>query len=349
MNKKLWIFWVLGPIVLIALNLRRDASRAAAKYDWASVETGVLHRGVANPGVMEASRVVEIKSEVDEMVEKKMVQEGQAVKSGQPLVRLTRTRTQLEFEQKRNSHLSAEADFRKATRELAVQKKLLKSMAVSRSQVEDSEQAVERAKAALEISAQELDIMQKKLDSTLVRSPMNGVVLKDYPQPGMAIGTGKDIITVGDISQFVVRTKVDELDIQQVAVGQPVEITADAFPGSVMKGKVRTIATQAEREAFAKIEVLIDITDADKLSLKHNLSVRVNIITEDIPNATSIPTKSVLKKDGSNGWVLARKGFGPARKKKIVLGKVAGDRIQVISGLGGEEQVGIERPVEKTP
>lgn len=349
MTRRRMIFWVVGPLLLIALNFRRDVSRTLAKYEWEPVEKKTLHRGISNPGVMEAIRVFEIKSDVDEVVEKKMVQEGQAVKEGQPLVQLSRTRTQLEFEQRHNSTLSAEADFRKATRELAVQKKLLKSLAVSRSQVEDSEQALEKSKASFQISSQELRIAQKKLDSTLVRSPMNGVVLKDFTKIGMAISPGKEIITVGDISHFVVRAKVDELDIQQVSVGQPVEIIADAFPDRAMKGKVRSIATQAEREAFAKIEVLIDIANANGLALKHNLSVRINILTEDIPDAVSVSIKSILKKDGNAAWVLARNKINLVQKKKITLGKTAGERVQVISGLEPGEQVGTEKLTTKTP
>ncbi len=339
----------VASIVLLALNFLRDVNTIEHKYDWETVRRGVVHRGIATNGVMEAARVAEIKSEVDEIVEKKLAQEGDAVREGQQLVLLTRSKTQLEYDQKRNALLNAEADVRKTTREVSVQKKLLKNMAVSRQQVEEAEQALNRARATLGICRQEFGMAQRKIDSTVVRSPMNGVVLKDFTKIGAAVSPGKEIITVGDISKFIVRAKVDELDIQQISIGQNVDIKADAFPDQTMRGKVASIATQAERETFAKIEVLINITDAGKLSLKHNLSVRINVLTEDIPDALSIPAKCILKKDGDTAWVIVRNGMRMVRRRRIRLGKPAGDRVQVLSGIGEGEAVGIEKATDTLP
>ena len=213
--------------------------------------------------------------------------------------------------------------------------------------MEDAEQAVEKTKAALQITSQELDLAQKKINSTMVVSPMNGVVLKDETKLGSSVSPGKVMITVGDVSKFIVRAKVDELDIQQIGVGQPVEIRADAFPGHTLKGVVTAIATQAEREAFAKIEVLIDITDADDLKLKHNLSVRVNIVTENIPASLSVPIKSILKKDGDVAWVTIKNKMGLVFRRRISIGKTAGDRVQVLSGISAGESVGSGRSIDR--
>jgi RND family efflux transporter MFP subunit len=343
------IFWIVGPLILLFTNFVRDSWRLQERYEWERVEAKTLNRGVFNPGVMEAFRVAEIKSEVDEIVVKKMVEDGQAVKVGQPLLQLSQTRTKLEYEQKRNALLSAQADVRKTARDVGVQKKLLRNLAVSRQQVDDAGQSFEKAKASLSIAAQEFDIVQKKLASTLVRSPLDGMVLKDYTKVGSAVSTGKELITVGDISKFVVRSKIDELDIQSVKIGQTVQITADAFAGQVMQGSVKSIASQAEREAFAKVEVITDITDAQSLQLKHNLSVRINIVTEQIPNALSVPIKSVIKKDGDTAWVMVRNSLKLIGKRKIKIGKTAGDRVQVLSGLTEGNEVGTESTAVEFP
>lgn len=336
------IVWVAGAVVLFGLNIRRDINFASKRYDWKPVIVKTLHQSVSNAGVIEAIQVAEIKSEVDEIVEKKHVQEGQAVRKGQMLVELSRTKTQLEFEQTRNSYLNAESDYKRLTRELEVQKKLLKNLAVSRSQVEETAQSKEKAKSALDIAARQLEIAKEKLDNTSVRSPLNGVVLKDFTKVGDKITPGKEIITVGDISKFIVKTKVDELDIRQVSTGQRVWIEADAFPGQRMEGAVTHIATQAEREAFAKLEVVIDITNPGPVELKHNLSVRVHILTGDIPNSVGIPAKSILSKKGNIARVVIRNKLHMIREKNIEIGRVAGEEVEVTAGLKPGVFVGVE-------
>src|SRR5581483_6011650 len=118
----------------------------------------------------------------------------------------------------------------------------------------------------------------------------------------------KDLAMVGDASQFIVRAKVDELEIQGVHLKQPVHIRADAFPSQILDGRVSSIASSAERDSFAKVEVLIDVVNSAKLPLKHNLSVRAQIITDTIPNAIGIPIKYVQRKIKDRAWVTVKRG-----------------------------------------
>lgn len=343
------MMWAAGAILLLALNFRRDLARTLATYEWQPVTAGTLHRVVSSAGVMEAATIATVKSEVDEAVEKIFVGEGRAVKKGDIIMELTRTRSQLEFQQRRNALAEADADVKKTSREYALQEKLFRDQAVSRFQVEDALRARDKTAANREIVAREFDLAKKKLDSTTVRAPIDGVVLKLFVNEGQFIGNGKEIVTVGDISRFAVRAKIDELDIQQVKVGQSAAIRADAFPEQVLTGRVRTIATQAERENFAKIEVIIDVVDSKGLALKHNLSVRSEIRTEDIPNALGVSIRAIQKKDGDTAWVLVRRTLGVISRRKITVGRPAGDLVEVTGGLSPGDRVGVPLMVGNEP
>jgi multidrug efflux pump subunit AcrA (membrane-fusion protein) len=166
------------------------------------------------------------------------------------------------------------------------------------------------------------------------------VVLKEYLQVGDDAGVGKNLITVGDITHFIVKASVDELDIQNIRLQQPVQIIVDAFPDKPLEGAVHYIASQADRDAFAKVEVRIHITDNRGLELKHNLSVRVQILTEDIPNAIGIPVKTVYRKEGDKAWVVTRGRLGLMDRKIVTLGRSAGGTIEVLEGLREGQSVG---------
>jgi len=172
---------------------------------------------------------------------------------------------------------------------------------------------------------------------------LNGIVLKDFTKVGDRVAPDKKIISVGDTSEFIVIAKVDELDIRQVRLGQDVEVLVDAYPDQKIMGKVKSIATQADREAFAKFDVLIEIVDQGTIPLKHNLSGRVNILTEEIPDALGVPLKSILRKEGEDGWVLVKTRMKLVREKKILLGRPAGEEVEVIKGLRSGDLVGTRR------
>lgn len=340
--------WIGGILLLLGLNLGRDVTAQLRRFDWVIVEKKTLHQTVECLGVIEAFNVSVIRSQVDETVLAKYVNDGDRVKAGQPLMQLSQNRTTIEFEQQKRSYQSASNAVKKATRDLALQKQLFKNLAVSYQQVEDAKRVLEESTSYLEIVSKQFDLMKTKMDSTLVKSPQDGLVLRDALRVGQAVNAGTEIMTVGDTSKFVVRAKVDELDIAQVKPGQSVEIVADAFPDKVLKGVVKSVASQAEREAFAKLEVMIDLTDTADAPLKHNLSVRVRILTDDIPDSLGVPTQSLVQKKGPRAWVMLKTKLLLPRRKEIAVGRLAGSLIEVTGGLSEGESVGVPRNDESS-
>jgi len=337
----------LTSILLLGLNLRRDLRDLSHEWEWVKTEKETLHCSVKSPGVIEASRVEKIMSEVQERVLSKSVREGDVVKKDQVLMELSRVHVKLEYDQKKNALNEAQSNYERAVREHRIQVKLFRNNAVPESQVEEAKRATGRAKASLDIARQEFAIVKRKWDNTIVRSPMDGVVLKDALFVGAPVTSNQELIVVGDTSRFVVRTKVDELDIRQIHEGQDVDIVVDAYPDMDIKGSVKSIASQADREGFAKIEVVIDIKDAGGARLKHNLSGQVYILTETIEGGLGVPIKAIQKKIKERGWVITRNVFNFICEREVVLGRVAGEKIEVISGLKVGQSVGIPLSREK--
>ncbi|MFN0117459.1 MAG: efflux RND transporter periplasmic adaptor subunit [Elusimicrobiota bacterium] len=337
--KTLGIFFVCG--VLLGLNFYRDIKNTSTKMKWFTVEQKNLYRGVASPGIIEALNISVIKSQVDEFVQKKWVNEGDPVKKGQVLMELTQDKIRIDYDQSQLNYNNTINEYKKALREFTIQKKLFMSKAVAKAQVEEAERNVERSKSSRDISAQQFKLVEEKLKSTTVLSPIDGIVLKDHTKPDIPITSGKELFTIGDVSQFIVRTKIDELDMNQIKLGLPTAIQVDAFPDKKIEGVVKSIATQAEREAFAKLEVLIDIVDDGGVQLKHNLSVKTIIRSEEIPNAIGIPVPAIIRKKGNQGWVLVKNTWNLIQEKTVELGSPAGELIEIKSGLKSGDEVGI--------
>ena len=119
---------------------------------------------------------------------------------------------------------------------------------------------------------------EAQLDKFVIRSPIAGVILRRQRNAGEAV-TNIDptpIAIVGDLSRLRVRAEVDETDIGHIALGQRVEVSADAFPDRKFGGTVARIARRfgakevqtgrpAEKTDMKVLQVMIDLDPDVKL------------------------------------------------------------------------------------
>ncbi len=125
-----------------------------------------------------------------------------------------------------------------------------------------------------------LDEARAMLEKTIVRSPIDGIVLRRHARAGESVSTQFDspIVTLADRSSVRVRMDVDETDVARIRVGQPAYVTADAFgtrrfPGKVLrvgqllgKKNVRT-DEPTERVDQKVLETLVELEDGRDLPI----------------------------------------------------------------------------------
>jgi HlyD family secretion protein len=145
---------------------------------------------------------------------------------------------------------------------------------------------VRHAEAAVSEAQAQLDAAGAVLDKTLIRSPIDGIVIYRYREPGEAVFTDKPlpILTIGDRSRLHIRADVDEFDIAKVRIGQRVYATAPAFDGRRFTGQVvhieptlgpKNFRTHRPTEKLdTKIqEVVVALDDADEVPIELQMAV----------------------------------------------------------------------------
>jgi ABC exporter DevB family membrane fusion protein len=113
----------------------------------------------------------------------------------------------------------------------------------------------------------ELDHAKAVLQTTVVESSVNGRVIRKMVEPGEAVDIGIPLMILGDLQKIIVRAEVDETDVAKLAMGQPAQITVDAFPGRVFPGTVIEIG-QAVGKRKARPEDPVKIQDMKILETK---------------------------------------------------------------------------------
>jgi HlyD family secretion protein len=114
------------------------------------------------------------------------------------------------------------------------------------------EEDVAAAQGALDLARGQLAEAQARYEKTLIRSPIDGVVLRKHHRSGESVSNSSTvpdpIVTIGDNSVLRVRVDVDETDVAKIKVGQPAYITADAYGKQRFLGHVVRVGNELGRK-----------------------------------------------------------------------------------------------------
>src|SRR2546430_5870293 len=197
---------------------------------------------------------------------------------------------------------------------------------------------LEQSRAQLNQSRAVLVHTQDILHKTIYTSPINGIVsylperVGDYVVPGIQNSNGSFLMTLSDMSIVTAEVKVDETDIVNVKMGQEADVTIDAVPGKIFKGKVTEIGSQAvlrssgltttqtttSTQEAKDFKVVVTLANPPE-NLRPGLSTTAKIKTAERKNVVAIPIQALAvrtrkdleeaaknaKKQGSSSVTLA--------------------------------------------
>ena len=176
--------------------------------------------------------------------------------------------------------------------------------------------------AGFELANAEVKVRDLEADVAAadISAPVSGVVLLP-PQPeggrraetvevGSRISRGQTMLVIGDLESFQVRAQVDEIDVGKLRIGQPVQVTGDAFSDVQLTGRVASVAAQASSEgnsrtglpSFAVTIEIGGITAEQRRRLAVGMSASLSIITYDNPAAFVVPPQAV--REAADGRVV---------------------------------------------
>ncbi len=205
--------------------------------------------------------------------------------------------------------LKAEDDFRKASL-------LYKEKLISESDYIASKTNAEAARATFQASLHGIEQYksllvqnQDRMKKTVVRAPINGSIIALNSKPGeRVVGTGQfpgtEVLRLANLDSMQVEVEVNENDIVNVNVGNPVSITVDAYGERVFKGVVHEISNSAivkaanTQEEVTNFSVKIRIFNHERL-LKPGMSATANIESVRVKDALVVPIQSVTMRGGT--------------------------------------------------
>lgn len=121
-----------------------------------------------------------------------------------------------------------------------------KQVSVADAAVEQAQAAVTQSQANLDQADAALALVRLQLDRTVVKAPIDGIILTRNLEVGELVSAGGITMTIGQLENMDLTVYIPEDHYGQVSVGQQVEVKVDSFPGDTFTGSVVRIADSAQ-------------------------------------------------------------------------------------------------------
>lgn len=249
-----------------------------------------------------------------------LVEEGQMVRAGQPLVRLDPDRARLAVAQTEAQMRKLETNYRRSTQ-------LVKQQMVSANDVDQIKYDLENMRAQHRMATLELSY-------TTVLAPISGVIASRSIKDGNFVQINTPIFRIVDTSELEATLNVPERELATLKPGQPAILAVDALPGKTFTGKVDRVAPVVD-SGSGTFRVVLAFAGGGVL--QPGMFGRIKIDYDQRTDALVVP-RSALLDDENDPAVFAIRN-GKAARVPVKLGYTDGAWAEIRTGLKQGDKV----------
>ncbi len=351
-----------SSLFLIALIvILVSCSKKSEEYQ---VKKESITESVYASGIIKSKNQYQVFSKANGLIEIIFVLEGDSVKKGDAILRLTNASSKLNTENAKLAFELANENTRgEKLKQLEVEIGLAKNKYLNDSllwlrqttlweqkigtqvELEQRELAFKTSKSNYKNSILRYDDAKKTLqfqssqaqnnvrisqlieDDFILRSETNGRLFTWLKEKGEMVTAMSPVAIIGDDSEFLIELQVDEYDITRLMKGQEVVLHLDSYKGQLFKGKIiRINSIMNERSRSFTVEAVF--IQAPK-TLYPNLTVEANIVIQTKENAITVPRNFLIGDsmviNNKKKKILVKVGLKDYKKAEIIEGLNVGD------------------------
>lgn len=280
------------------------------------VKIGTTMREVKSIGILKANAEVVIKAEISGKIQEVLFKEGAKVEKDQELIRF-------EDDLYKAGKEKFEAAYTLNKSEHERMKKLYDQKVGA---LKDYDKAV----AQMNEAKAQLDEAEYQLSKTVIKAPFDGIIGIMKVTPGNIVQQHTDLVNLVDNSSVKVEFMVPAKHIENVAVGQSVEITVDSFGNRVFTGGVDAVdpVVDTKNHSILVRAVIPNPTGV----LKHGLFANVTLVTGEKDGVVLVDEDAVFREGSIEFvWIVDKKGR--TYRKRILTGARDVNGVEILAGL----------------
>jgi len=367
----LMICGVIYLVLLVTSTLTSSQTSAGeVEYQFAKIRRGTLETLVSSTGTLAAVETVEVGTQVSGTISRILADYNDHVTKGQVLAVLDQSLWNAQVKEAEANVNKARAVLVQAEDEFNRNQPLFEKGFLSAQEFLPVRIGVDTAKAALAAAEASLARARTNLDYTVIRSPIDGTVIKRNVEAGQTVAASLNTPTLfliaRNLKQMQIEADVDESDIGQIRNGQEVRFTVQSYNDQIFHGTVSQIRLQPRTVSnVVNYTVLVQAENADDLLLPGMTATLDFVVSktedallasnaalrfqpsgdqgEELPssakrsgNAENSGTLYVLKKDGQGVQAIQVAKGESDGISTVVSGSGVSEGLQVISGVKPE-------------
>ena len=347
MNRTRLVTWIAVALIVaagVAAWRWYAGAGDADRYRTASVDRGPIRVAIAATGNLKAVITVDVGSQLSGQIRSVEGDFNQRVAKDQPIAhmdpatfqaRVTQAQADLasaeaSAQAARAARAESEATLKNAERDLVRKqeikaKGLIAQTDVDAAQLLRDQSVARRESAGAQIAVADANVKQKRaglanaeldLERTVIRAPIEGVVVMRNVQPGQTVAASLQTPVLFQIAENLremeLNLAIDESDVGQVHEGLPTTFTVDAFPNREFKGRVKQIRLAAvTTQNVVTYPVMVAVDNAD-LTLLPGMTANAEIEAGGSADALRVPNAALRFRppEGTPGAVASAQGSG---------------------------------------
>jgi len=313
MKKKIIIsaLIVAAAAVTLYFTVLRTGDAAEIGYNKEALKTGSIEALVDTTGTLNAVTMVDVGAQVSGKIINIYVDFNSEVKAGQVIARIDPEQFQTRIKQSEANYRSAKSRLDNSKINLENTKKkyeraknLFAKDLISIEEMDTAETTyygavsdLQTAEATLEQQQSALDSSKVDLSYTVIKSPIDGVVINRNINEGQTVASSLQAPVLfqiaRDLTEMQVECVVDEADIGRVAEGQSVRFTVDAYPNENFRGKVKQVRYAPEVVSNVVTYTTIVEVANPEMKLRPGMTATVSIVVGEARNKLLVPNTAM--------------------------------------------------------
>jgi multidrug efflux pump subunit AcrA (membrane-fusion protein) len=206
-----------------------------------------------------------------------------------------------------------------------------------------------------------LDELQEQRRRASVKAPLSGLVLKPPSSAptgqsasasielGSAVTANQVVLMIADMEALTISARVDEMDINRVHIGQPVDVTGEAFPGGALQGRISWVSSQGTAgengspSATFGIRVALPVLPEDqKRYARFGMSVNLSVKVYENQSAVVVPHAAVQKTPDGASLRIRDRATGAEVSAPVLVGETMPNGLEIRSGVKPGEMLVVD-------
>ena len=362
--KYIGIALLICGVLFAAAYFIKTNNKSAIEYETETAIITSIERKTVVTGKVIPEDEVEIKPQIQGIIETLFVEEGDLVNTGDLLARIKVVPNEQNLNAAQGRLANSKIVLKNAKIDYDRSKDLFSKGIISKQEFENSELRYSQSKQDIANATSDLQIIRSgsaggaASANTNIRATVPGTILEIPVEEGFQViasnsfNAGTTIATIADLNKMIFEGKVDEAEVGKLKVGMPLEVNLGAIEDQSLEAKLKFIAPKGNEEQGA-VQFIIeaDLFLNDSIFVRAGYSANASLVLERKDSIMAIP-ESLLQfdRETEKPYVEISLGEQTFEKRDIEIGISDGVNVEIISGLTKEDLIKVwnkTEPVKK--